>query len=363
MVFDWDKGREPVNIDTHGHIIVPQILRSEAHSESWRPQITHRPDGGQMISNNRFVNGPVLREFVNLPRIIEHMDAVKVDVMAISPPPFLFFWYLDGPTGLEACRLQNDGITEVVAEYPERFVGMGVVPLQDAELAVKELERMVRELKMPAVEVPSQIEGNYLGHQRFWPFWEAAQDLDVLVFVHPDEPYNIGIDRLGQYYLHNLLGNPIDTSRCIADVVFSGLLEAYPKLKILFAHGGGAVPYIRGRYEHGWHVRTEPKVNIQRPPNEYIKLLYFDTITHWDRALEFLVDTVGADHVVVGSDYPFDMGPAEPVRFVEGIHSISADDKKKILSENAIRLLKLDVQSSVSVVRPFQDASLPEPAS
>jgi aminocarboxymuconate-semialdehyde decarboxylase len=339
------KGREVVNIDTHGHIIVPQIMRSRAHPESWRPEITRHPGGGQIVSNDRFANGPVPRELVDLPRIIEHMDAVKVDVMVISPPPFLFLWYLDGSTGLEACRLQNDGLAEAAAKHPKRFVGMGVLPLQAIDLAVKELERIVRDLKMPAVEVPSHIEGDYLGHKRFWPFWEAVEDLDVFVFVHPDEPYNIGIDRMNDYYLHNLLGNPVDTARCIADVVFSGLLETYPHLKILFAHGGGVLPYIRGRYEHGWNVRAEPKVNIDRPPNEYIKLLYFDTITHWDRALEFLVNTVGADHVVVGSDYPFDMGSAEPVCFVEGVQGISTDDKKKILSENASRLLKLGVES------------------
>ncbi|MEJ2555492.1 MAG: amidohydrolase family protein [Anaerolineae bacterium] len=311
-----------MNIDTHGHIIVPQIMRSRAHPESWRPEITRHPGGGQIVSNDRFANGPVPRELVDLPRIIEHMDAVKVDVMVISPPPFLFLWYLDGSTGLEACRLQNDGLAEAAAKHPKRFVGMGVLPLQAIDLAVKELERIVRDLKMPAVEVPSHIEGE-----------------------HPDEPYNIGIDRMNDYYLHNLLGNPVDTARCIADVVFSGLLETYPHLKILFAHGGGVLPYIRGRYEHGWNVRAEPKVNIDRPPNEYIKLLYFDTITHWDRALEFLVNTVGADHVVVGSDYPFDMGSAEPVCFVEGVQGISTDDKKKILSENASRLLKLGVES------------------
>jgi aminocarboxymuconate-semialdehyde decarboxylase len=332
-----------MNIDTHGHIIVPGILRSQSRPDSWRPEVTRQPNGWQLVRNDRFVNGPVPRELMDLPRIIEHLDAVKVDVMVVSPPPFLFFWYLDAPTGLEACRVQNDGIAEAVAKYPKRFVGMGVVPLQDSELAVEELERIVRELKMPAVEVPSNIEGVYLGDSRFWPFWEAVQDLDVFVFVHPDEPYNIGMDRLNEYYLLNLLGNPIETARCVADVVFSGLLEAYPRLKILFAHGGGALPYVRGRYEHGYHVRTETKAKINRPPSEYIKLLYFDTITHWEPALEFLVNTVGADQVVVGSDYPFDMGPAEPVRFVEGVPGISAADKQKILSENAIKLLKLEV--------------------
>lgn len=331
-----------MNIDMHGHIIVPGILRSSASDASWRPETTRLAQGGLMVTNDRFRNGPILKEIIRVPRIIEHMDATKVDLMVASPPPFLFFYELDGPIGLEACRVQNNGIAEVAAKHPERFVGMGIVPLQDPDLAVGELERMVRELNMPAVEIQTSIRGLYPGAKRFWPLWEAAQDLDVLVFFHPNEPTNIGAERMKEYYLRNLLGNPVETARAIADVVFSGLLEAYPRLKLLFAHGGGAVPFIRGRYEHGYHARTETKTEIHRPPSEYIKQLYFDAITHWEPALEFLVRTMGADHVVVGSDYPFDMGPAEPVRFVEDTPGISAADKQKILSENAIRLLKLD---------------------
>jgi aminocarboxymuconate-semialdehyde decarboxylase len=295
-----------------------------------------------MVGNDRFLNGPIPKEIVSWPEIITNLDATKVDVMSVSPAPFLMFDYLDGPTAYDACQIQNDAIAQAVARYPDRLVGMGIVPLQDTKLAIRELERLEGELGMPGIEIRSNVGGTYLGDRGFWPFWEAAESLDVLVFVHPDQPI-IGRDKLGEYYLGNLVGNPIETTRSIADVVFSGLLEAYPELKICFAHAGGTVPYIRGRFEHGYHVRTEPKAKIKRPPSEYIKLLYFDTITHWGPALEFLVNTVGADHVVVGSDYPFDMGPVEPVRFVEEVPGISAEDKKKILSENAIRLLKLDV--------------------
>jgi aminocarboxymuconate-semialdehyde decarboxylase len=294
-----------------------------------------------MVGNDRFLNGPIPKEIMEWPEIIKNLDATKVDVMAVSPAPFLMFYYLDGATGYEACQIQNDAIAQAVARYPDRLVGMGIVPLQDTKLAVRELERLAGELRVPGIEIRSNVNGMYLGDKSLWPFWEAVESLDLLVFVHPDQPI-IGEDKLGEYYLGNLVGNPIETTRSIADVVFSGVLEAYPKLKICFAHAGGTVPYIRGRFEHGYHVRTEPKAKIKRPPSEYIKLLYFDTITHWEPALEFLVKTVGADHVVVGSDYPFDMGPAEPVRFVEGVPGISAEDKKKILSENAIKLLKLD---------------------
>jgi aminocarboxymuconate-semialdehyde decarboxylase len=331
-----------MNVDVHGHVVVPEILRSASHPETWRPEITRQPNGWQMVGNDRFLNGPIPKEIMDWPEIIQNLDATKVDLMAVSPAPFLMFYYLDGATGYDACQIQNDAIAQAVARYPDRLVGMGIVPLQDTKLAVKELERLAGELGMPGIEIRSNMNGMYLGDKSLWPFWEAVEALDLFVFVHPDQPI-IGEDKLSEYYLGNLVGNPIETTRSIADVVFSGLLAAYPKLKICFAHAGGTVPYIRGRFEHGYHVRTEPKAKIDRPPSEYIKLLYFDTITHWEPALEFLVNTVGADHVVVGSDYPFDMGPAEPVRFVEGVPGISAGDKKKILSENAIRLLKLDV--------------------
>ncbi len=329
-----------MNIDIHGHVVVPEILRSQSQPEGWRPEVVREPNGWQVVRNDHFVNGPIPKEIVDWPEIIKNLDATKVDVMCVSPAPFLMFDYLDGATAHDACQVQNDAIAEAVARYPDRLVGMGIVPLQDTKLAVKEAERIVGELEMPGIEIRSNTNGTYLGDESLWPFWEAVEALDALVFVHPDHPI-IGGDKLHEYYLGNLVGNPIETTRCIADVVFSGLLEAHPKLKICFAHAGGAVPYIRGRFEHGYHVRTEPKAKINRPPSEYIKLLYFDTITHWEPALEFLVQTVGADHVVVGSDYPFDMGPAEPVRFVEGVPGISDQDKRKILGENAAKLLKL----------------------
>ena len=329
-----------MNIDTHGHVVVPEILRSEAYPESWRPVITREPNGWQIVRNDRFVNGPIPKEILEWPKIIENLDATKVDIMAVSPAPFLFFYYLEGPAGYDACQTQNDAIARAVVQYPDRLVGLGIVPLQEIGFAVKELERIAGELKFPGIEISSNVNGVYLGEERFWPFWEAVEALDLFVFVHPDQP-SIGHEKLKEYYLINLVGNPIETTRSIADVVFGGVLEAYPKLKICLAHAGGTVPYIRGRFEHSYHVRTEPKAKIRRPPSEYIKLLYFDTITHWEPALEFLVDTVGADKVMVGSDYPFDMGPAEPVRFVEGTPGISAADKKKILGENAARLLKL----------------------
>lgn len=329
-----------MNIDMHGHVAVREILRSDAHPERWRPVVTREPNGWQMVRNERFVNGPIPREIVEWPTIIENLDAARIDVMAVSPAPFLLFYYLPGPTGHDACWVQNDAIARAVADYPTRLVGLGTVPLQDVGLALQELRRIAEDLKLPGIEIASNVNGVYLGDERFRPFWEAVQALDLFVFVHPDAPI-IGHDKLGEYYLINLVGNPIETTRSIADIVFSGLLEACPRLKLCFAHAGGTVPYIRGRFEHGYEVRQEPKARISRPPSEYIKLLHFDTITHWGPALEYLVRTVGADRVVLGSDYPFDMGLSEPVGFVEGTSGLAEGDRRAILGQNAERLLKL----------------------
>lgn len=328
-----------MRIDVHGHVAVKEVLRSSAHPEPWRFEAPRDANGWQTLRNDRMTNGPIPHEAVEWSGIVEALDATKVDLMAVSPVPFLLYYYLDDRSALETSRAQNDAIAAGVAAYPRRFVGLGTVPLQNVDLAVKELERVVCDLRMPGIEVGSNVEGTYLGHERLRPFWEAVQALDALVFVHPMDP--LGADKLRDYYLINLIGNPVDTTRCIADVVFSGLLEEFPRLKLCFAHAGGTVPYIGGRWEHGYHVRKEPKVKITRPPSEYLKLLYFDTITHSSSALEFLVKTVGADHVVVGSDYPFDMGPAQPVSFVEEAQMISAEDKRKIISETPARLLKL----------------------
>jgi aminocarboxymuconate-semialdehyde decarboxylase len=262
-----------------------------------------------------------------------------VDVMAASPVPFLFFYHLDAKRGLAACRIQNDAIAGAVAQYPRRLAGLGVVPLQDVTLAMKELERIVRDLNLPGIEIATNVLGVYPGDEQFWPFWEAVQGLDAVVFVHPVNP--LGIDKLGQYHLRNLLGNPFDTTRSIADFVFSGLLEAYPRLKLCFSHAGGTIPYILGRLDQGYRVRPEARARISRPPSEYIGTMYFDTITHGDPALEFLVNSMGANRVVLGSDYPFDMGPTRPERCVDGVRGLSGPDRRKILELNAAELLKL----------------------
>ncbi len=328
-----------MNIDVHGHIVVKELLKSPEQMESWRYELITASGGGKLLRSERRTNGPIPREPVELPKIIEHLDATRVDVMAVSVSPTHMYYELDDRTGLSTSRVVNDAIAAAVAAYPKRFVGLGNLPLQNLELSIEELRRLVGELKMPGIQLGSSLGGAYLGADRFRPLWEVIQGLDVFVFVHPNDV--IGADRLREYYLGNLIGNPVETARCIADVVFSGLLEQFPKLKICFAHAGGAAPFLWGRWEHGYRWRTEPRAKINRPPSEYLKLLYFDTISHSAAGLEYLLRQVGADHVALGSDYPFDMGPEEPVGFVESVPGLSEEEKRKILHDTPARLLKL----------------------
>jgi aminocarboxymuconate-semialdehyde decarboxylase len=196
----------------------------------------------------------------------------------------------------------------------------------------------VKKLGLKGVQINSNINGKNLDEAEFVPFFEAAQQLDIPVFVHPH--YVAGAERLRKHYLINLIGNPVDTTIAIASLVFGGVLERFPKLKFVFAHAGGCAPYIRGRWDHGYRNVYGTQYAIPKPPGEYLKKTYFDTITHWAPALSYLINTHGVDHLVMGSDYPFDMADPDPVKTVSN-QSLSKKDQEKIMGENAAQLLKL----------------------
>lgn len=273
-------------------------------------------------------------------RRIKDMDATGVDIQVLSPAPPSILYNLEPSTGLANSRLQNDSIAQTVKEYPDRFLGMATVPLQAVDMAIAELDRAVNKLGLRGVEVISNVNGRDYDSPEFLPFFEAVEALDIPIFIHPGRV--AGADRMKNYYFSNLIGNPLDTTLAAAHIVFGGILDKYPNLKICLAHGGGYVPYQRGRWEHGFKVRPEGKVNISKPPSHYVSLLYFDTITHFAPALEYLISSVGAEKVVMGTDYPYDMADPQPVQTVTSLQHVSEDDKQKILGGNAACLFKLE---------------------
>jgi aminocarboxymuconate-semialdehyde decarboxylase len=233
-------------------------------------------------------------------------------------------------------RIQNEQLAKLVKAHPGRFQAIATVPMQAPRQAADELRHAMSALGLRGVQIGSNIAGKNLDDPELEPVWATAAELGAFILIHP---INVaGVDRLKSYYLNNLIGNPLDTTIAAACLVFSGVLERYPALKICLAHGGGFVPYQAGRFLHGWHVRAEPKVKLPKPPTDSLQRFYFDTIVHSKDVLEFLVRNAGADRVLLGSDYPFDMGMPDGVLQVRSL-SIPATDRTSILGGLAQTML------------------------
>jgi aminocarboxymuconate-semialdehyde decarboxylase len=272
-------------------------------------------------------------------RRLEDMDRLGIDRQALSPPPVMFCYWADARATEAFARMQNDNVAAIAGRHPERFVGMATVPLQDVALAVKELRYCRERLGLRAVEIGSCPGGRDFDDPALWPFFEACAGLDMAVFVHPATPL-VGQERLGKYYFPLIVGNPLETALAASKLIYGGVLERLPGLRVCFAHGGGAFPFTLARLDHGWHVRPEGPAAIPRPPREYARLLYFDSLTLSAVNLRFIVEQFGADHVVIGSDYPFDMGSPDPVGAV-GEAGLPAGLREQIEGATALRFLGL----------------------
>jgi aminocarboxymuconate-semialdehyde decarboxylase len=275
-------------------------------------------------------------EFSDLELRLSIMDSQGVDMQLLSPAGTYFFYWMAAEQSLEYAKWLNDRLAEAVAKYPKRLVALGSAPMQEPAKAVLEMERAMTKLGLRGVEVASNINGRYFDDPGFMPFWEAAQALDALIFVHPNQV--VGADRMKEYNLANLIGNPTDTSLAFAKLIFGGVLERFPRLKFLLAHAGGFLPYTWGRLERGYRIQDSTTSKISKPPSEYVKLLHFDTITHSAMALEYLVANFGAEKVLLGSDYPYDMGDPEPVQSLHRT-KVGANELAAISHANAQRLL------------------------
>lgn len=325
-------------IDIHSHVIPPSIVESiEADPEGFSARIEGKGKERRVVHDQGYTY-PLFEEFVDPAVKLQVMDRKGLDLSVLSPPPPLFYYWADARTGADIARLVNDGIAELVSANPDRFRGMATVPMQDAEAAIAELERVVSTYGIRAVEIGTSIEGTQLSDETFRPFLERAIELGVLILAHP---YYVGAKQgLEDYYLTNLLGNPYDSTVMIANLMFSGLLDELPSLKVCVVHGGGFAPYQIGRLEHGHRVRSETRANTQTAPLELLRGLFFDTITFNPRALRYLIDLVGADQIALGTDAPFDMGDEDPLATIEAIPNLTGQERDAILSGTALKLLE-----------------------
>ena len=331
-----------MNIDVHAHYVPPDSLKvvSEigkrhnlklATNERGREILTR--DGKQFLTQLK-------AEFSKLDLRLSIMDQQRVDMQVLSPAGSYFFYWMPAEESLEFAGWLNDRLAEAVATHPKRLVALGSVPMQDAGKAATELERAMTKLGLRGVEVASNINGRYFDDTGFDPFWEAAQAHDALIFVHPNQV--VGAERMKEFNLANLIGNPTDTSLAFAKLIFGGVLERFPRLKFLLAHAGGFLPYTWGRLDRGYRIQDSATTKIPKPPSEYVKLLHFDTITHSAMALEYLVANFGAENVLLGSDYPYDMGDPEPVQSLYQT-KITGTARELISSANACKLLRIGI--------------------
>jgi len=271
-------------------------------------------------------------------RRLEEMDAMGIDVQVVSPGPMQYFYWLDPELGREASRMVNDDLAEIATRRPDRIVAMGTVPLQETSLAVAELERCVRELGMRGVEISTNVNGAELSEPRLAPFFARAEELGVLLFIHP-----LGFTegkRMARHFFINSIGNPIESTLAIAHLMHDGVLDRHPGLKICVAHGGGYIAQYIGRMDHTYDHRTELHATMKRKPSEYLKQLYFDTVLYDPAEIENLVRRWGADHVLMGTDWPYNMGERDPVGLLARCN-LAPGEREKIAGRNAARLLGL----------------------
>ena len=331
-----------MNIDIHAHFVPADSLRVASEIGKGHGMKLETNDRGREIvsrAGKPYLTQPKA-EFSDLDLRLTIMDSQGVDMQALSPASTYFFYWMAAEESLAYAQWLNERLAEAVAKHPTRLVALGSVPMHDSAKAVIELDRAVTKLGLRGVEIASNINGRYFDDAAFNPFWEAAQALDALIFVHPNQV--VGADRMKEFNLANLIGNPTDTSLALAKLIFSGVLERYPRLKILLAHAGGFLPYTWGRLDRGYRIQDSATAKIPKAPGEYLKLLNFDTITHSTMALEYLVANFGADHVVLGSDYPYDMGNPEPVASLRAAR-IDGASLEQIASANACKLLGIGI--------------------
>ena len=275
---------------------------------------------------------------------IQECDSTSVDVQVLSTIPVLFSYWAKDDEGLTLSKFLNNHIAEFVRDEPNRFIGLGTIPMQNTDLAIEEMDRCVNELKLPGIEIGSNVNGQNLSEDKFHPIFEHAEKIDCSIFVHPWEM--MGQADMQKYWLPWLVGMPAETSRAICSIIFGGILDKYPALNIAFAHGGGAFPFTAGRVDHGFNIRPDLcAIDNEKLPSSYLKHFYVDSLVHDEKVLSFLIDKLGENQIALGSDYPFPLGEHHPGKLIEGM-DLPDSTKQRLLAGTALEWLGLDESES-----------------
>jgi len=331
------------SIDIHAHLVPQAMWRTVAGGGEWYG-VRHEATGeslGFTVSQGRKsrIATPKVR-FTPEERLID-MDEQRVDMQVVSIHTPLMGYHLPAAEARQLARDVNDEIAGMTKQWPTRFAGLATLPVQDVKAAVEELDRAVNVLKLKGAELDTVVNDESWDEPRFLPIFKAAEAMGAVLFFHPQPQQNLVMRFTDRYNLANSLGVIVEDTIVAATLIYGGILDACPDLKVCIAHGAGPACFGMGRLDHGWKVRSEARTHIQRPPSTYQRRLYYDTVIGSEAALRFLLDTVGADRVVLGSDWPFVPWYPSPVAWVQGLQSLSQDEKDKILWKNLEAVLGL----------------------
>jgi aminocarboxymuconate-semialdehyde decarboxylase len=326
-------------IDIHTHVALPEVLAlakkvrikgTGPGKQHWVPKSAMKGHATQSVFPAATLSKPKAR--------LKDMDKMGVDIQVISmnlPTPS---YWADGATGQKIARQCNDSIAEFVAAYPDRYIGIGAVPLQDQGRTVREMEYL-SSIGLKGVTIPSHIRAKDIGIKKFRKFWAKAEELDMPIYIHPrgfthDE-------RLHEYFLWNSIGQPLEEALAMSSIIYEGILDDFPKLKIIIAHGGGYLPYYAGRTDKAYQSRPETRKNITRPPSEYLSRFFYDTVIFDRDMLELLVKKAGDKQIMMGTDYPRGEIEEDPIGFVSRSKALSRQSKDKIIGLNAAKIFKI----------------------
>jgi aminocarboxymuconate-semialdehyde decarboxylase len=328
---------QSITIDIHSHIAVPQAAELvKPHLDpATIPLINFASPETKALNARQDADRRDV--MTSHDRRLADLDAMGIDLQLVMCPPPQCYYTVPLDIAVKAARVVNDGVAAYVAQKPDRFVALGSVPMPDGNEAARELERCMTSLKFKGVQILTNVAGRELSDPAFAPFWKKAEELGAVVLIHPNGFTEA--QRFSRFYFNNVIGNPLETTIALHYLIFDGVLERHPNLKIIAVHGGGFLGAYHGRIDHAWGARGDAQAGLPKPPSSYLKRIYFDTMVFTPGQLAGLVETYGVDHILMGTDYPYDMADYDPIEHLVATKSLDAAARAAIAGGNAKKLL------------------------
>jgi|TARA_Y100000287_G_C14226617_1_gene359376 aminocarboxymuconate-semialdehyde decarboxylase len=328
-------------IDIHSHILPASLRVAYENNELWYgTKIERNKEGRTILTTGKRKNVMSTPEYwTPYKERIALMDDAEVDTQLLSLNPQLLRDSDPIDIAFNACKDVNDEIANAVSNRPDRYQGLGTIPIKDPERSISELNRIINELNLKGIIIGSHIDHTNLNQRHFFEILMEAEKLGAFILLHPLSTR--AHDIMGEYHLINLIGNPMETTTAAANLIFSGFMDQLPNIKICLSHAGGYLPFAIGRFDHAYNTRKDVSDNLNRKPSDYLRNFYYDTITHSDTGLKQVIEIIGSDRILLGTDFPADMGVKKPLKWIESIN-FSEDIKNNICSVNAENALGLN---------------------